>query len=271
MAPKRSLGGPIVVVLLLALLGGGGWAVTLGPLKDHPLVATVKQRVEKEVKDEEPAPEPPKSLEELAKQNAGPKPQWMLEKEAADKVLAEEKARQQEIEQSANDPEKQNLLKEIDGQLLTLNRLEAEQRQLLLDAKASKQTGVDNSKRIAELERKINALTANINDKKDRVAKTGGSVAPKNDDVVVVNDKKSAQAADMGTLVLSTYNPAKAAVYLDTTPLGDTPLKTPMPAGLSVLRVVDGDGKNHHLSVKIERGKTLELKAVDVGSIPLAP
>jgi serine/threonine-protein kinase len=267
--PKRSLGGPIAVVLLLVAVGGGGWAVTAGPLKDSALVANVKQRVEKEVRDEEPAPEPPKSLEELAKQNNGPKPQWMVEKEAADKVLAEEKTRQQEIEQSASDPEKQNLLKEIDGQLLTLNRLEAEQRQLLVDAKASKQTGVDNSKRIAELERKINALTANIADKKDRVAKTGG--APKSDAVVVVNDKKSAQAADMGTLVLSTYNPAKAAVYLDTTPLGDTPLKTPMPAGLSVLRVVDGDGKNHQLSVKIERGKTLELKAVDVGSIPLAP
>ena len=37
------------------------------------------------------------------------------------------------------------------------------------------------------------------------------------------------------------------------------------------LIVIDGDGKSRLLSVNVEAGKTFEVKAIDVASLPLAP
>ena len=53
--------------------------------------------------------------------------------------------------------------------------------------------------------------------------------------------------------------------------LGSTPLvKVPIEAGVHKLIVLDGDGKPRLLSVTIEAGKTNELKAIDVSSLPAA-
>jgi hypothetical protein len=36
------------------------------------------------------------------------------------------------------------------------------------------------------------------------------------------------------------------------------------------LRLVDGESKNRSLSVKIEAGKTMEMKGINVESLPLS-
>ena len=90
-------------------------------------------------------------------------------------------------------------------------------------------------------------------------------------EVAVVNDAKSAKNAAVGYLTLYTLNPASTSVFLGGQAFGSTPLsKIPLEAGVHLFRVIDSDSKNRKLSVKIEAGKTLEMKGVDVSSLPLA-
>jgi serine/threonine-protein kinase len=167
------------------------------------------------------------------------------------------------------------MLEEIQAQLLKLNALEEEQRQLKIDATAGKATGEANAKKMSELQAQIDELKSMVQAKqeKSKAKKPGTGDAPRDpDQIEVVRDTRSARAADVGYLTLRTLNPSSAAVFLDTTSLGSTPLvKVPMDVGVHRLRVVDGDSKSRLLSVSIDSGKTLELKGVDVGSLPLAP
>ncbi|MEW6434538.1 MAG: protein kinase [Myxococcota bacterium] len=270
-APKSGgLGGLVAVLLVLVVLAGAGWAVAFGPFKEQ-----AKHWLESEV---EPPPQDTGPTPIVVKPQPGDsdKPAWLLEKLKQDAELEAERARQAEIEAAANDPERQKLLEEIQAQLQQLDALEAEQRQLKIDAKAGKAVGEANAQKIAELQKQIDDLKALVEEKQARSkapkkAGAGTSESPKNpDEIEVVKDTKSAKAADVGYLTLRTVNPSSAAVFLDGTALGSTPLvKVPMDVGVHKLRVVDGDSKSRLLSVTIDSGKTLDMKGVDVGSLPL--
>jgi serine/threonine-protein kinase len=169
------------------------------------------------------------------------------------------------------DPERQKLLEEIQAQLRQLDALEEEQRRLKIEARASRAAGEANAAKIDQLQKQIDELKALVHEKQAR-SSSKGSAAKKPDEVEVVRDAKSAKAADVGYLTLRTLNPSSAAVFLDGTSLGSTPLvKVPMDVGVHQLRVVDGEANSRLLSVTIDSGKTLDLKGVDVSSLPLAP
>ena len=99
-------------------------------------------------------------------------------------------------------------------------------------------------------------------------------VDPANPDgqVEIVKDLKGAKNADIGYLSLRTVNPSSANVLMNGDELGSTPLsKVPVEAGVHKLRLIDGDGKPRMLSITIEAGKTNEMRAVDVSSLPVIP
>ncbi|MCC6336850.1 MAG: protein kinase [Myxococcales bacterium] len=265
---KGGLGGLLAVLGVLLVLAGAGWAVAFGPLKEqarHWLKAETEEPV---VVDTGPKP-----IAADPGTPSGVKPSWLIEKEKQQAQLAAEKLRQEEMEAAASDPERQKMLEEIQAQLQQLNALEEEQRQLKIEARMGKATGEANTKKITDLQAQIDELKALVAAKqeKSKATKKGGdSKTP--GEVEVVRDSRSAKAADVGYMTLRTLNPSSAAVFLDNTSLGSTPLvKVPMDVGVHKLRLVDGDSKSRLLSVTIDSGKTLELKGVDVGSLPLAP
>ncbi len=263
--PKTGGGGSIigvfVVLLVFAALGGGFWAAWAGPLRESAIGLALHRAL-----SDEPPPPPPKDLREIAKEQNGPKPQWLVEKEAADAKLKAEADRQKEIEAAANDPENKKILEEIDSQLKELDRQDQELRELKLAAKAQGAQGAENSKKIQELEKKLSALQASIDEKQDKLKKKkqGG------DGVQIVRDAKSAKAADIGYLTLFTVNPSKAAVFEGGNALGSTPLsKIPLDEGTHFLRIVDSDSQNRSFTVTVKAGQTTELKGIDVSTMNL--
>jgi serine/threonine-protein kinase len=268
--PSKSggLGGLVAVLLALVALTAGGWAVAFGPLKHHAQ-GWLDSQAQEPVVDHGPRP-----IAIAGGEEASDKPAWLLAKERQRAELAAERARQAEIEAAANDPERQKLLEEIQAQLQQLDALEAEQRQLKIDARLGKAAGEANAQKIGDLQKQIDALKAMVEEKQARskAKRPASGQGPGEGEVEVVRDSKSAKAADVGFLTLRTLNPSSTAVFLEGTALGSTPLvKVPLDVGVHKLRVVDGDSKNRWLSVTIGSGKTLDLRAVDVTSLPLAP
>ncbi len=261
--PKKKsggIGGILVLLIVFALIGGIGWAGFKGPLKDTAPFLALRASIDKELNGE-PPPLPPPSLEELAKSAGKNKPAWVVEKEKQERIAKEEADRQAEIDAANNDPDRKATLAELDSQIKQLDKLEDEQRALKVEAKAGKALGAENSKRIDDLEKQIADLKGSIAVKKAKKTPTG---------VQVVNNAQSARNLDVGYLSLRTLNPASAAVFDGATALGSTPFtKVPIDEGVHKLRIVDGDSKNRMLSVTIEGGKTTEMRAVDVQSLPL--
>ncbi|MFT3835758.1 MAG: protein kinase [Myxococcaceae bacterium] len=263
--PEKKKGG-ILGTLFGAVLVLGAFGFTYGVYKGDGPFKPIHDAAMKEIQGE-PPPAPPPSLEELAKSPKGNKPQFLIDKERADAAAAAEKQRQKDIEAQQNDPERQKYLAELEAQIKDLDRLEAEQQQLKADAIAGKQAGAEQKKRIDDLEKQINELKTGIAAKKKARAGSGDPNA-----VEVVRDRKSATAASVGYLNLRTVNPSSAAIFDGDASLGSTPLvKVPLDEGVHRLRVVDGDGKNRILSVNLKAGATVEMKAVDVSSLPFQP
>ena len=257
---KGSASGLLVVALVVLALGGGGFFAWKSP--------AVRAYLDHELNGDPPPPPPPK-LQDLAKQNSGPKPAWVLEKEKADLAAKAEADTRAEIEAAQNDPERQATLAELQSQIAQLDKLEDEQRQLKVDAKAGKELGTENSKKIDEMQKKIDSLTSSIADKtkKAAVKKAAGPTG-----VQIIRDDKSAALHDVGYLSLRTVNPSNAAVFDGDSALGSTPLnKVPLDVGIHRLRIIDGDSKARMLSVSIEVGKPAVMNAVDVQSLPLHP
>ena len=256
-----SLVGPLAIVGVLVLLAVGGWAAAFGPFKEQAR-SLLKGEAEEPVVDRGPRPV------DITAGAKGPKPAWLLEKEAETRRLLAERARQQEIEEAANDPARQEMLREIDAQIQQLNKLEEEQHRLTVEARQGKATGEANSKKIDDLQKQIDDLKRAI----DLRQRGGHPKAGDPGEVQIVKDEKSARAAEVGYLSLRTVNPSSAAVFLEDSSLGSTPLtKVPLEVGLHSLRVVDGESKSRTLSVLIEAGKTKEFQAIDVTSLPAAP
>ncbi len=257
---KGGAGGIIAVVVLLAIFGGLGWAVTKGPLK------------EQFAKLEEPPPvvdTGPTKIDLAAQAPEGEKPAWLVEREKQKAEAEAEKQRQAQVEAQMNDPERQRMLAELEAELKQLDYLEAEQRSLKLAAQQGQATGAANTKKIDDLQKQIDDLKALVADKQKRSA---AQKKPDDGTVEVVKDARAAKNADLGYLSLRTVNPSSAAVLLRGDSLGSTPLnKVPIEAGVHKLIVIDGDGKSRLLSVNVEAGKTFEVKAIDVASLPLAP
>ena len=102
--------------------------------------------------------------------------------------------------------------------------------------------------------------------------KAAAKKAANPDEVEIIKDGKGAKNASIGYLSLRTVNPSSANVLLNGDGLGSTPLaRVPVEAGVHKLHLIDGDGKQRMLSVTIEAGKTNEMRAVDVSSLPLVP
>jgi len=262
-APKSggSILGVFVLLLIFGALGGGGWAAWSGPLKDTAIGVALHKAL-----SEEPPPPPPKDLRELAREQNGPKPQWLIEKEAADAKLKAEADKQKAIEEAANDPENKKILEEIDQQLKELDRQDQELRELKIAARAQGANTAENTKKIQELEKKLANLQASIDEKQGKLKKKQQGDRP----VEIVRDAKSAKAADIGYLTLFTVNPSKAAVFEGGNALGTTPLnKVPLDEGTHFLRIVDSDSQNRSFTVTVKAGQTTELKGIDVSSMNL--
>jgi uncharacterized protein YggU (UPF0235/DUF167 family) len=263
--PKGGGGGSAFIGILFAVLmigglGALGWAGWKGPLKDTGLGQAMHKALE-----DEPPPPPPKDLKELAANPGGPKPQWLVEKEAHDAQLKAEAERQKAIEEASADPENQKILEEINSQLKDLDRQENELRQLKLDAKATGAQGAANSKKIEQMQKQIDDLKAAIEGKQGKIKKKKTE-----DGIEIVRDAKSAKSADIGYLTLYTVNPSKASVYEGSNSLGTTPLaKVPLDDGTHFLRIIDGDSQARSFTVTIKAGQTTELKGVDVSSMNL--
>jgi serine/threonine protein kinase, bacterial len=254
-----GIGRIFATLVVLVVLGGGAWAVSKGPLaalfKDDEPIATDTG---------------PRKLDVDGNQPSGAKPAWVIEKEEDERKLAEEKARQLEIEAAAADPERLALLQEITSQIEQLNRLEEEQRQLKVEARQGKTETAVNSRRIDDLQKQIIDLKEALKEKEELKNSRRTPRGPAGG-VDVVRDVKGARANSVGYLSLRTANPSSAAVFLGRMALGSTPLmKTPIEAGVHRLRIVDADSRNRVLSVTIASGRTEELK-VNVGNLPLGP
>jgi serine/threonine protein kinase, bacterial len=266
-APEKKeggAGGVIFLVLLVAVLGGLLWAGWSGPLKDSGVAVAARTWLEHELNGEPPAP-PPASLDQV--KPSGPKPQWLVEKEAQDERLRAEAARQKEIEDAANDPENKKILETLDAQIKELDKHEAELRQMKIEAK---QSGQATNARIEALERQISDQKKAIEDLQGRKGRKPRAQANA-DGVEVVRDQKSAKKAEVGYLTLYTVNPSKAAVFEQETALGTTPLqRVPLDEGSHTLRIVDGDSQNRTLTVTVKAGQVTELKGLDVSSMTLS-
>ncbi len=259
---KSGLGGMLAIAVLLVIIAGLAWAVVAGPFK------------EQFAKLEEPPPvvdTGPKKIDLGAVTPEGEKPAWLVEREKQKAEAEAERKRQAEMETAANDPERQRMLAELEAELKQLDYLEAEQRSLKLAAQAGQATGAANTKKIDDLQKQIDELKTLVADKQKKSSGAAKKVNP-DGTVEVVKDSKGAKLAELGYVSLRTINPSSANVLLGGDSLGSTPLvKVPIEAGVSKLVVIDGDGKARLLSVTIEAGKTNEMRAVDVGSLPLAP
>ena len=259
-APRGGSGASAALVFLAiaGVLGGGGWALWAGPLKDSAPGVALREAVHREL-DGEPPPAPPPSLEEAMRNGNGEAPLEFIRAREQQAREAEERRRIAEAEAAANDPARKAALAELEEQLRHLDELESEQRELKVQAKATSAQGSANSKKISDLQKQIDELRSVINVKR-RTTEAG---------VQVVNDARSARAANVGYLTLFTFNPQNAAVFLDDTPLGSTPLsRFPLEAGRHVLRVVDGDAHDRYFSVTIKAGAVNDQKGIDVGSLP---
>ncbi|MFZ5440527.1 MAG: protein kinase domain-containing protein [Myxococcota bacterium] len=258
-----GVGGLLAVGVIVLVLGGLGWAVFAGPLKDQ--FSAVR---------EEPAPvdNGPKKIDLGQGAGDGDKPAWLVEKEKQKAELEAERKRQAEIEAQSNDPERQALLAQLEADLKQLDYLEAEQRSLKLAAQQGQATGAANTKKIEDLQKQIDELKNLVAAKQKKTGTGVGSASEKKDDVEVVKDSRTAKQASLGYLSMRTINPSAANVLLGGDAIGSTPfMKVPIEAGTHKLVVIDGDGRSRLLSVNIEPGKTTELRAIDVASLPLAP
>ena len=262
-APAKKgggLGGLFAVLVLLAIVAGLGWAVAFGPLKDQFNALSEEPKV---------VDTGPQKVQPVAGTD-GDKPAWLIEKE---KQKAEEEAERQrmaQIEAAANDPERQRMLAELEAELKQLDYLEAEQRSLKLAAQQGAQAGVAQGKKLEDLQKQIDDLKAVVADKEKK--KAAGAAKKGDGEVEIIKDGKGAKNAAIGYLTLRTVNPSSANVLLNGDGLGSTPLaKVPVEAGVHKLHVIDGDGKVRLLSVTIEAGKTNDMPAIDVSSLPVVP
>ncbi|MDP3155426.1 MAG: protein kinase [Archangium sp.] len=266
-APAKKKGGSLgtifALLVLVGILGGLVWAVTVGPFKDQFTALT----------EEPKAPDTTPKKVDLEPTPDGEKPAWLVEKEKQKAEQEAERKRMAQIEAAANDPERQRMLAELEAELKQLDYLEAEQRSLKLAAQAGAVAGVANGKKIEDLQKQIDDLKTMMAEKQNK--KTAPKkVDPANPEVQVeiVKDLKGAKNADIGYLSLRTVNPSSANVIMNGDELGSTPLsRVPVEAGVHKLRLIDGDGKPRMLSITIEAGKTNEMRAVDVSSLPLIP
>ncbi len=258
-APKKGgVAGLLALLAVLLVFGGLGWAAFAGPLKPHVDALLAAEPV--------PVDPGPKKLDPTAAPAGIDKPAWLLEKEKQDAELAAERLRLQEAEAAASDPERQRLLAELEAQIKQLDYLEAEQRALRLASQQGQAVGVANTQKIDDLQKQIDDLKSAVATSQKRAAPKPGAGPG---EVEVVKDTRGAKAGGLGYLSLRTINPSSANVVLDGDSLGSTPLaKVPLDVGVHKLQVIDGDGKARLLSVTIEAGKTAEMRAVDVGSLP---
>ena len=263
-APKKGgMGGILAVLVVLALLGGLGWAVVAGPLKDQ---------FSKLNEDPVPVDTGPQAIDlSQGTGNDVAKPAWLIEKEKQLAEIEAEKKRQAEAEAALNDPEVQAKLAEAEAELKRMDALEAEQRALKLQQVAG-QAGDEKTKaRLAEVEKQLADIQARLAERANKKKATTPGTQPKEGEVEVVKDNKSAKQGGLGFLSMRSVNPSSASVSMNGDTLGSTPLvKVPIEAGVHKLIVLDGDGKPRLLSVTIEAGKTNELKAIDVSSLPAA-
>jgi serine/threonine protein kinase len=187
-------------------------------------------------------------------------PDWKRKAEA--EVAAKlklEREQQAAIEAQQNDPETKKNLEELDAQLKALNAAEEELRVLKVAAAQGSKADAANAKKIETLEKQNAAMKAQISAINAKL------------DTKKVQTQAAAERAQAGTghLTLTTVNPAHATVYVDGQPFGETPMfKVPIEGGTHSLRIRAADQKLRALSLKIEAGKTLELKGINVEQLP---
>ena len=254
-----GLSGLVAVLVVLLILGGLGWAVAFGPLKEQFKALSEEPKL---------VDTGPKKVAPISAGDDIDKPAWLIEKEKQKAEQEAQKLRMQEIEAAASDPERMRMLAELESELKQLDYLEAEQRALRLQAQAGQATGAANTQKIDDLQKQIDDLKSMVAAKQKPVAKKGSKTP--DGEIEIVKGEKGAKEAAIGYLTMRTVNPSSANVLLNGDTLGSTPLaKVPMEAGVHKLNVVDGDGKMRMLSVTIEAGKTNEMRAIDVSSLPL--
>lgn len=254
--PDLPAPGPVPVAMPASaptVTGAGGkvprWFLAVCALLGAGIVAGVllvpREEKRAQIEIEEIRPSPPVDPNMAA---------WKRAAEAAEAERRRESERQAAIEARANDPEVKKNLEELDAQLKALTNAEDELRQLKVTAMKGSKADAAAAKKIETLEKQnanMKAQIAAINNKLD--------------------GKTERRQAASGNLTLITSNPPNAMVYLDGQPFGETPLiGVPVEAGDHMLRIRDARGGMRVMEIRVESGKLVELKGVDVSTLPTA-
>jgi hypothetical protein len=249
----------MVRLVVLGLLGTLVWAVVWGPLHApaQPYISKIEHWIRNNVFYRAPVIVE-KPLEELAQ------PGWLIERRAEEERLAKEKEAMQEYDRRLNeDPAFQKLLSDIDEQVRQIADMENEQRALKAAVQEDRRMGNVNTRKIEELEKKIEALSKELEVNRTKKAKIEGKT------IQVVDDVGKATKEGLGYFSLSTSNPASAKVYFKNNYIGTTPLvDTLIEEGMQEFHLVDSSGQRRRLAIPISRGQKLNV-AIDIKTLPL--
>jgi len=245
---------------IFGLLGVLVWAVVWGPFQSlQPYAAKTTDWVKENVFQDKPVAEvsPPANPDDEL-------PEWVIERRAEQARLASEREAMREYERRLDeDPEFQKILNDIDDQVRKLAQMEEEQRALREAMKEDRRAGSANTRKIADLEKKIAALSKQLNVNRSRRAQIEGKP------IQVVDDAEKAAQEGLGYFSLSTSNPTNARVYLKSNLIGTTPLVDVLiEEGMQGFHLIDSDGQRHLLALPIVRGQKHNI-AMDIKKLPL--
>jgi len=248
-------------LVVLGLLGAGVWAVVWGPLNApaRPYASKIAHWVKNNVFYREPVGE------EVQSEETGPQiPGWLIERRAEEQRLAKEKEAMQEYDRRlSEDSAFQKLISDIDEQIRQLAQMENEQRALKAAVQADRQVGTGNTRKIEELEKRIEALSKQLEANRTKKAKIEGKP------VQVVDDANKATKEGLGYFSLSTTNPTNAKVYFKNNYIGTTPLiDTLIEEGMQEFHLLDSSGQRRRLAIPVSRGQKLNV-AIDIKTLPL--
>jgi len=249
-----------VRLLLLGLLGAAVWAVALGPFK-APVRLYVSSMVEWMKTHVFRQPE----LEVLPDDEPGTNlPSWLIERRTEEERLAEEKAAMAEYDRRLEDPAFQKLMNDINEQIQQLAHMQDEKQKALKAAlNEDRQTSNVHARKIEDLEKRIEALSKQLDLNRTKKARIEGKP------VQVVDDAGKAMREGLGYFSLSTSNPSNAKVYFKNSYMGTTPFVDALiEEGMQEFHLIDAHGQRRRLAIPISRGQKLSV-AIDIKTLPL--
>ena len=245
----------------LGLLAAVVWAVGWGPLNAwaKPYASKLVHWVQENVFYRAPV------VEVLPDDEPGSNlPDWVVKRRAEEERLAREKEIIDEHERRLSaDPAFQKLTRDIEEQVRQMAQMEEEQNALKAAQQADRAMSSVHARKIEELEKKMAALSKQLEANRTKRASIAGKP------VQVVDDVGKATSEGLGYFSLSTTNPTNAKVYFKNNYIGTTPLiDVLIEEGKQEFHLMDANGQRRRLSIPISRGQKLNV-AMDIEKLPL--